>query len=424
MVRGNRTKTFDGWIVLCWAVLVVVGLLSIYSSVRSLEMPFFASRCGKQLIWAMVSVIAGAIILFGIRPKIWEVLSTPLYIGTILLLLSVLVFGTTVNGSRSWFSLGPISFQPGEISKITTSLLFAHELHSIRMNSWKDLIVVMLTLLLPMLIIFAEGETGTLLVYLGFLIVLYREGFSGWWFLALIGTALLFSFSLTASAPWIPYMVLTLFIALFVVIRLTGEEKLLYFEKVRLAITAVVIAAMGVVFILSTNYVFDHLLKPHQKNRIEVLLGLTTDTMGAGYNVNQSLIAIGSGGFSGKGFLQGTQTAYGFVPEQSTDFIFCTIGEEAGFIGCTFVIAVFCFLLMRIIVVAESCRDSFTRTYGYCVSACLSMHLIINVGMTIGIMPVIGIPLPFISYGGSSLLSFSVMLSIFLALVREDRKYF
>ena len=189
-------------------------------------------------------------------------------------------------------------------------------------------------------------------------------------------------------------------------------------------ITALLVAFVGSLTILSFVFVFDNVLKPHQKLRIEVLLGMKEDPMGAGYNVNQSLIAIGSGGLTGKGYLQGTQTTFGFVPEQSTDFIFCTIGEEFGFVGCFILIGLFVYLIGRILKVAEGCREPFNRVYGYCIAACFFMHLIINVGMTIKLMPVIGIPLPFISYGGTSLLSFTTMLFIFLALVKQERRYF
>ena len=420
--KARRTE-IDWWIVLCWAALVGIGLASIYSSVHSLELPFFASRAGRQLIWAGVSAVAAGLVIFAVRPKMWEVYATPFYMGVILLLVLVLLAGTTVNGSKSWFSLGPVSFQPSELSKITTSLLLAHELHALRMNRWKDVFLVLGTLLLPMALILAEGETGTLLVYMSLLVVLYREGFSGWWIMALVGFGLLFIVSLIAPA-WVTYLVLVAMVGLYVAGELADGAGKVYTSRVRMIFMAAVVAVIGVGFILLTNYAFDSVLKPHQKQRIEVLLGLKSDPMGAGYNVNQSLIAIGSGGFTGKGFLQGTQTAYGFVPEQSTDFIFCTIGEEAGFLGSAAVILLYCFLLVRIIIGAEGCRDAFTRTYGYCVAACLATHMVINIGMTVGLMPVIGIPLPFISYGGSSLLTFTVLLFIFVALEREDNKYF
>ena len=197
-----------------------------------------------------------------------------------------------------------------------------------------------------------------------------------------------------------------------------------FVAKRNLWIVTALLAVSGVVYVLSTNFIFNNVLRPHQRSRIEVLLGITEDKMGAGYNVNQSMIAIGSGGFSGKGFLQGTQTSYGFVPEQCTDFIFCTVGEEFGFLGCCALILLFAFLIWRILHDAEESREPFTRIYGYCLAGCFFMHLMINVGMTIGLMPVIGIPLPFISYGGSSMLSFTTMLFIFVALVRRDRKYF
>ena len=340
-----------------------------------------------------------------------------------LLLGLVLLFGVEVNGSKSWFQLGPVSFQPCELSKITTSLVLAHILRTpgFRLGKLRDLATALAVVGVPAALILAGGETGTLLVYVGYVFMLYREGLSGWWLVFLFAFIALFITSIKFPL-WVSFAILALSLTLyFLIVRrrirsISAQRELFW--------TSILAGVIGALMILSTSLVFNYVLKPHQQTRIEVLLGMKEDPMGAGYNVNQSMIAIGSGGFTGKGFLQGTQTAYGFVPEQSTDFIFCTIGEEFGFLGCALVILLFVFLIARILGDAENCRDPFARVYGYCLAGCFFMHMMINIGMTIGLMPVIGIPLPFISYGGSSMLSFTVMLFIFLALVKQERRYF
>lgn len=359
----------------------------------------------------------------------------------------------------------------------------------------RDFIITAMIILVPMMIIVLQSETGSALVYVGFIFMLYREGLSGW-IIFIIGMAILsFILTLTAS-PYVAILVLVgvaslctflysgrfkwwLIIGVPVILffsflpslleAMTGwivgadqvaaltesiaageEVSLPFIMKIKpiyillggsfLALPFLVFQAFregnrftylsilaflgGILLVFSTDFLFNDVLQDHQRKRIEVLLGMKEDPSGVGYNVNQSKIAIGSGGFFGKGYLKGTQTTYGFVPEQSTDFIFCTIGEEWGFFGTCGVIILYVFLIWRIIRNAERSRESFTRIYGYCVACCIFMHLFINVGMTIGLMPVIGIPLPFISYGGSSMWAFTVMLFIFIALNRNDRKYF
>jgi rod shape determining protein RodA len=363
------------------------------------------------------------VILFFVKPYVWEEFALPGWLFVVLLLGLVLIFGSEVNGSKSWFHLGPVSFQPCELSKITTSLVLAHFLRTpgFRLSRLRDLSTVIAIVGIPAAIILAGGETGTLLVYAGYVFMLYREGLSGWWLVFMFAFILLFITAIRFPL-WVSFMILVVALTVyFLVVRrrvrgIVARRDLFW--------TMILAGVVGSLMILSTSLVFKHVLKPHQRTRIEVLLGMKEDPVGAGYNVNQSMIAIGSGGLFGKGYLQGTQTAYGFVPEQSTDFIFCTIGEEFGFVGCAIVILLFVFLIARILADAEGCREPFTRIYGYCLAGCFFMHLLINVGMTIGLMPVIGIPLPFISYGGSSMLSFTVMLFIFLALVKQERRYF
>lgn len=420
-------QTIDWTLVFCYVLLVFIGWLNIYASIHSTEggsILNLAGRSGKQLIWIISSLGLGAVIMFVISPRLWEVISTPAYAVVLGLLVAVIMFGAEVKGSRSWFAFGPVSFQPAEISKITTSLFLAMIMSKsgFKLDNMSNFLKVGLALGIPMLIILAESETGSMLVYVGFLLVLYREGMSGW-ILAFIGLIIiLFILALTVS-PWLSTGILLAGAVLFAVYSINRTRKKTP-ERRFLLLATIIGTIAGIALIISTDFVFNNVLQDHQRKRIEVLLGMKEDPSGVGYNVHQSMIAIGSGGFFGKGYLNGTQTTYGFVPEQSTDFIFCTIGEEWGFVGCFFVIAIYLLLIFRLIYDAEKCRESFTRIYGYCVASCISMHLFINIGMTIGLMPVIGIPLPFVSYGGSSMWTFSIMLFIFLALLRQEKKYF
>ncbi len=503
---GNRgrglMKTIDWSLVICYLVLVLIGWANIYASVHASEPSSifdFDSRSGKQFVWMVTAFALAGIILFVLNPRIYEGLSLPIYGFVILLLLAVIFLGVEVKGSRSWFAFGPIRFQPAEISKISTALLLATVMsqQGYKISRFKDFIITALIILVPMGIIILQSETGSALVYVGFIFMLYREGLSGW-LIFMIGMAILsFILTLTAS-PYIAILVLMGVVSLcimlysgrfkwwvFVGIPLIalfaaipslldlwtsavlgpeGVEALEFFEGdweaagltkpfparinpiyillgfSALAIPVAVYVAYrernafshlaiisflaGVLLVFSADFIFNNVLQDHQRKRIEVLLGMKEDPTGVGYNVNQSMIAIGSGGFSGKGYLQGTQTTYGFVPEQSTDFIFCTVGEEWGFIGSAALILLYVFLLFRIIYDAERSREAFTRIYGYCVACCIFMHLFINIGMTIGLMPVIGIPLPLVSYGGSSLWGFTILIFIFIALDRNERKYF
>jgi len=413
--------------VVIYLLLVFIGWINIYASVHSNEVSSifeWTSRSGKQFVWMLTSFLLASIILFWINPRIWEVISVPAYFLVLFLLVAVIFLGTAHKGSRSWFSFGPVSFQPAEISKITTSLLLATVMSrpgfslATRRDFWKIVII----LAAPMLAILAESETGSALVYVGMLFMLYREGMSGI-FIIIIGIAIvLFILTLTTSVKVSLIVVAAAaLIYLLVVLRRTRPRS--KDRRLMLWLGAGLLAG-SILVVFATEFAFNNVLADHQRSRIEVLLGIKEDPSGAGYNVRQSMIAIGSGGAIGKGFLKGTQTTFGFVPEQSTDFIFCTVGEEWGFLGCLLVIVLYGALISRIIGDAERSREAFTRVYGYCLACCLFMHLFINVGMTIGLMPVIGIPLPFLSYGGSSLWAFTIMLFIFIALDREENKYF
>ena len=490
-------KTIDWSLVICWLIMILIGWVNIYASVHSSEPSSifdWTSRSGKQFVWMASALVIALIILFAVPPRFYEGFSVFIYIFVIGLLVSVIFLGIEVKGSRSWFEFGPIRFQPAEISKIATSMLLATYMSQLgyRIGRMKDFIITALIILVPMGIIIMQSETGSALVYVGFIFMLYREGLSGW-LIFMIGMAILtFILTLTAS-PYTAILVL-LSVASLCICLYSGKFRWWVFLCVPLivlfaflpqlmqmlvanVVDAETLAAIaggtegvdkpfimkieplhillgttaislpfvafqafrerntfthlsiisllaGIALVFSTNFLFNDILQDHQRKRIEVLLGIKEDPTGVGYNVNQSMIAIGSGGLSGKGYLNGTQTTYGFVPEQSTDFIFCTIGEEWGFVGSAFVILLYVFLIWRIIIDAERSREGFTRIYGYCVACCIFMHLFINIGMTIGLMPVIGIPLPFISYGGSSLWGFTAMLFIFIALDRNEKKYF
>ena len=424
--RGLRS-TVDWTLVLIYLVLVLIGWLNVYASIHTPDMgsPLdFSLRSGKQFVWILTAFALALTILFAINPRLWEVLATPGYLIVLVLLVAVIFLGSEHKGSHSWFSVGPISFQPAEISKITTSLLLAGVMsrQGFSLGRWKDFWLVAAVIGLPMLIILAENETGSALVYVGMLFVLYREGLPGI-FIALLGMAILIFILTLKTSVWVSLIVLGV-IALMYLWYLLRQTRPLSRERrfsLRMLLLGFVVFA-GLVF--STDFAFNKVLQDHQRLRIEVLLGMKDDPAGVGYNVRQSMIAIGSGGFFGKGFTNGTQNTGGFVPEQSTDFIFCTVGEEWGFFGCLIVLVLYGLLITRIIRDADLSREPFTRIYGYCVAACLFMHLFINIGMTIGLMPVIGIPLPFLSYGGSSLWAFTVLLFIFIALNRQEKKYF
>ena len=425
--RGLK-KTVDWRLVIYYLLLVLIGWVNIYASIHSTEPASifdWSSRSGKQFIWMLTAFALDILILFVLNPRFWEVISPYAYVLVFFLLVLVIFVSKDVKGSHSWFELGPVKFQPAEISKITTSLLLATVMSnpSFRLSRRRDFLAVAAIIGLPMLAILGESETGSALVYVGFLFVLYREGLSGWW-LFLLGMAILLFILTLVTHWWVSAIVLFgVCVAYYISVtrRLRREARNLRRLTLRRSLLAF---AAGMVMVFATGFLFENVLQDHQRKRIEVLLGMKEDPAGVGYNVRQSMIAIGSGGVFGKGFLQGTQTTYGFVPEQSTDFIFCTVGEEWGFVGCLAVIMLYVLMIWRIVNDADRSREAFTRIYGYCLAACLFMHLFINIGMTIGLMPVIGIPLPLLSYGGSSLWAFSVMLFIFIALDRQGKKYF
>ena len=422
----SLSKTVDWRIIGCYLFLTIFGWLNIFAAVHATQdASIFSLDCnaGKQFLWLITGICLAILILFVLPSHIWEVLTKPAYFIVLGLLVLVIFVGGTTKGSNSWFELGPVKFQPAELSKITTALMLATAMSkpTFHLSRFTDLLKAAIIIGVPMLTIVAEKETGSALVYVGFLFVLYREGLSGWYLFMLLMAIVTFILALKTS--WLTAVLAVAAACAWYCIKYYRSTRSRRLRRAALTRTILSFIA-GVVLIFSTNYVFNNILQPHQQKRIEVLLGMEEDLRGAGYNVHQSMIAIGSGGLFGKGYLNGTQTTYGFVPEQSTDFIFCTVGEEWGFFGCLVVIAAYALMIWWIIEDADSARERFTRVYGYCVASTLFMHLIINIGMTIGLMPVIGIPLPLFSYGGSSLWAFTAMIFIFLALNRRERKYF
>ncbi len=410
-LRQNKFwKNIDSVTILLYLALVIIGWLSIYSAVydENHSSIFDIERnYGKQLIW-IVSAFFIAFMIVMIESKFYSVFSYGIYAVTLALLVSVLFFGKYVNGSRSWFEIGSFRLQPAEFAKFATALVIAKYISTTnkKLSDLKTIIASLGLLILPMALILLQGDVGSAVTYVAFIFVLYREGLTG--YILVIGVLLALIFILALLFP-------PLFI--YIGIGLVGVGMLYYFRKKRqsiLIIIAAVILSVGTV--AGFDYVFNNVLKTHHRDRLNNLVGKEIDLKGAGYNVNQSKIAIGSGGVVGKGFLNGTQTKYDFVPEQSTDFIFCTVGEEFGFVGSIVLIGLFTALLLRIIFIAERQRSAFSRIYGYGVASILFMHLTINIGMTIGLVPVIGIPLPFVSYGGSSLWSFTILLFILIKL--------
>jgi rod shape determining protein RodA len=335
-----------------------------------------------------------------------------IYAAFILALIAVPFLGVTINGSHSWFKLGGITIQPAEFAKTATALLLAKYLNDPQvnltkwMNQWRSALIIAL----PMVLIIGSNETGSALVFASFIILLYREGLPGEYPGLLIALIVLFVSSLLLS-PLTIFISLLVLASLFVIILPIYQRRL---PQTYIRIAGVIAIVMSLSTIV--DWVVNHILKEHQRNRIKVLLDPSFDPRGLGYQVTQSKIAIGSGGFWGKGYLGGTQTKFDFVPEQSTDFIFCTIGEEFGFVGVMSVIVLFLYFLWRLLYLADQQRSRFARAYGFGVVGILFFHFLVNIGMTIGLMPIMGIPLPFFSYGGSSLWSFTILLFIFLKL--------
>jgi rod shape determining protein RodA len=399
------------WItVLIYLCLCTIGWFNIHSAVYDPRHPGFVdfdTNYGKQFIFIMSSIVLSIVILL-LDNRFFITFASVFYVITVILLIAVLVVGRNVGGNQAWIPLGSFRLQPSEFAKVTTVMLLARYLSgtNIRVTEWRSFLTAGAIIGLPMLLIMLQPDTGSTLVFCSLVFVLYREGLSPY-FLVTIGLGILL------------FVLALLFNQLYLIIAVVAVGLLIIwiFRRFRQVMFTVLIGMLiSVVFIFSVKYIYLHVLKQHQKERIDILLGLTSDLRKKGYNVNQSKIAIGSGKMWGKGYLKGTQTKYSFVPEQSTDFIFCTVGEEWGFAGSVALITIYLFLLLRLLMLAERQRSPFSRIYGYGVASVLFFHVIINIGMTVGIVPVIGIPLPFISYGGSSLWSFTILLFVMIKL--------
>ncbi len=416
--ESNQIGKLDWISVGLYALFVLLGWMSIYSAVYNPEAPlwifdeaFYTSNAGRQLIWIGTSLVL-IMLIFALDFRFFESFAVFIYAAFMLALIAVPFLGVTINGSHSWFKLGGVTIQPAEFAKTATALLLAKYLNDpqVNLSKWMSQWRSALIIALPMLLIIGSNETGSALVFASFIILLYREGLPGEYPGLLIALIALFVSSLLLS-PLAIFICLVGLASLFVIILPIYQRRLPQ-TYIRMA------GVIAIVMSLSTlvDWVVNHVLKEHQRNRIKVLLDPSFDTRGLGYQVTQSKIAIGSGGFWGKGYLGGTQTKFDFVPEQSTDFIFCTIGEEFGFVGVMAVIVLFLFFLWRLLYLADQQRSRFARAYGFGVVGILFFHFLVNIGMTIGLMPIMGIPLPFFSYGGSSLWSFTILLFIFLKL--------
>ncbi|MEC3879061.1 rod shape-determining protein RodA [Parapedobacter sp. 10938] len=413
MSNPHRNRFFGGevdWFtVLLWLLLCVIGWFNIHAAVFDPEHPGLFSmetNYGKQSIYIFSAMLLAVVILI-VDAKFYSSFSPILYAITILLLITVLIVGRNVGGNQAWIPIGSFRLQPSEFAKLATCLLLARFLsaHSTKTPNLKTLFAGAAIVAFPVVLVLLQPDTGSALAFFALVFVFYREGYiSGPWML--FGALAIMLFVLTlAFNQWAVVTGVAVVIGL----------GIYYFRKKRKIITSLaVLFVIATAYVLCVEFVYQNVLQSHQRNRIDVLLGKIDDPRGQGYNLNQSMIAIGSGQFWGKGYLQGTQTKYNFVPEQSTDFIFCTVGEEWGFVGSMVVIGIYLTLLLRIVNIAERQRTAFARIYAYGVASILFFHFAINIGMTIGIVPIIGIPLPFVSYGGSSLWSFTILLFIML----------
>ncbi len=407
--EGAIVNKIDWVVIALYFALVILGWLNIYAAVYDEEVKknifSLSLNSGKQLIWIGTSILI-IIVIMTIDFRFYDSFAYIIYGIVIFLLVFVLFAGTKVSGSTSWFSIGGFRVQPSEFSKFAAALAVAKYMSKVnyKLSKINDLLITACLILVPPVLIIIQGDTGTALVFGAFVIVLYREGLNPT--IIVIGLIAILLFVLTLI-----FNQTTLIISIIVVgiiIILFGKKN----WKRILTIAAGMIIVIAVVW--SVDYFVNDILKPHQQNRIKALINPEADPLGYGWNVTQSKIAIGSGGLVGKGFLQGTQTKFDFVPEQSTDFIFCTLGEEQGWIGTSLVIFLFIFLLIRIVNIAERQKETFARVYGYSVAAIIFIHFMVNVGMTIGLFPVIGIPLPLFSYGGSSLWGFTILIFILI----------
>ena len=401
MKNQSITNNIDWISIIIFALLVILGWLNIYSSsLSSME-----DTHEKQLIFIILTIPLIFIVL-SVDGKFYEKYASIIFGISLVTLAGLFLFGKTIAGQRCWYAIGSFTIQPSEFAKAATALALAKYLSDTQINL-KEVnrqVQALAIILLPVLLILPQPDPGSALIYSIFIIVLYREGLPSWYVWTGFITILLFVLTLLLEPQYV------ILIALITIILVHLKSRLADRNIVLSSILFVLISG----FVLSVNYVFENVFKQHHRDRFNILLGKTIDLKGIGYNTNQSEIAIGSGGWFGKGFLEGTQTKGGFVPEQHTDYIFTTVGEEWGFVGSLVVIALFSGLLLRIIYLAERQKTKFSRVYGYCVAGILFTHFFVNIAMVIGIFPTIGVPLPFFSYGGSGLWGFTILLFIFI----------
>jgi rod shape determining protein RodA len=401
-MKNQSVKNNIDWIsVIIYSVLVILGWLNIYSSSLSSTEGTYE----KQLIFIACTIPLIFIVLF-VDGKFYEKYASIIFGVSLLSLAGLFIFGKTIAGQRCWYAIGSFTLQPSEFAKAATSLALAKFLSDTQINlkETNRQIQALAIIFLPVILILPQPDPGSALIYSIFIIVLYREGLPSWYVWTGFITVLLFVLTLILE----PYVVILLALAVLIIIHFKGRavDRNIILSSILLAIISA--------FVFSVNYVFENVFKQHHRDRFNILLGKTVDMKGIGYNTNQSEIAIGSGGWLGKGFLEGTQTKGGFVPEQHTEYIFTTVGEEWGFAGSFIVITLFAGLLLRIIYLAERQKTKFSRVYGYCVAGILFIHFFVNIAMVVGIFPTIGVPLPFFSYGGSGLWGFTILLFIFL----------
>lgn len=477
--NANIWKSVDWVTIVLYLIMIVCGWFSICGAsydFSSTDFFSFDTRAGKQLVWIGCALLVG-LVLLNIEKKYYEMYAYPIYVAFILLLIVTIFVAPDTKGSHSWLVFGPVKVQPAEFAKFATALALGRlvNTYGFHIEGRKDMLKALAIVLLPMVLIVAQAETGSALVYLAFFLVLYREGMTGSFLLLGVCAVVFFIVGISQSEHFFTNMPVnvgmfvvlllipivtaimvriyahdsrraTLIFCISMAVTLVAWLASRYFIPFNICIVQIILCALITVWQLlayfidrlpqyalialftigsvgyyySCDYVFTDVLQEHQQMRIKVVLGMEDDLSGAGYNVNQAKIAIGSGGLRGKGFLGGTQTKLSYVPEQETDFIFCTIGEEQGFLGSVGVLLLFGVFILRLLTLAERQSDNrFARVYGYSIVCILTFHLFINIGMVIGITPVIGIPLPFFSYGGSSLWGFTILLAIFLRMDAE-----
>lgn len=466
--NSNILSRLDWVTVLLWLAMMIMGWLNIYAAVYNenhTSIFDLSQRYGKQLMFILAALVL-AVFVMVTDNKLWFFFAWFIYGFFMLLLILVLVLGKEVNGARAWFDFGAFGLQPSEFAKFATGLALASYLNSQRQSyTARTMVSATAIILSPALLIAVQPDMGSVITFFAFFVVLYREGMSIWVFITAILAVALFlltlilgnlpvatgllavaAIALTVTSGWMVTLRAAAVMAVAGGVAFVTGRYLLDIEMVLIIVMAVLLAGIvyawyiyrqkmksqaiiyafllgGLLYLFTVDYAFHNVLQPHQQTRINIMLGTEADPYGEGYNLNQSLISIGSGGFAGKGYLNGTQTKFKFVPEQSTDFIFCTVGEEWGFVGSTVVIGLFVWLLLRLLMMAERQRSTFVRAYGYGVFGLFLVHFFVNIGMTIGVMPVIGIPLPFFSYGGSSLWGFTILLFIFLRLDAGRTEY-